>query len=164
MLFAVVGVLAVGGAIAALLIITSSNNANVPTQSAASNSNAPAAKRHQKAAPAQPAFKPSSVTVSVLNGTSTSGLAGRVAAKLVAAGYKQGAVTNFPNQTQGSTVVAYMNPAARKDAQEVAASLKLQPSSVQAIGSTAQAIACPSSTPCTANVVVTVGTDLASTT
>ena len=157
-LVGVLGVLVVAGVVAALLILTSSNSTNVRTHTTARNSNVPASRDHKAAAPAR--FNPSIVTVAVLNGTSSSALASRVAAKLVSAGYKQGTVTNGANQTQTATVVAYM-PGARQDALEVASALKLGSASVQAIDSSTRAIACPS-TSCSANVVVTVGQDLAS--
>jgi hypothetical protein len=100
------------------------------------------------------------VTVAVLNGTATNELAHRVAAKLSAVGYKQGAVATAANQTQSATVVAYL-PGFRNDALHVATALKLGPASVQPIDSSTQAVACPQPSPCTARVVVTVGADLA---
>ncbi len=151
-----IGALAVAGVVAALLIITSSGGTNVATHTSTHNNTA-AARHHQATVVA---FRPSTVTVAVLNGTSTSGLAARIASKLTAAGYKQGAITNAQTQTQTSSVVAYM-PGAKNDAVEVAASLKLPASSVQPIDSSTRSIACPS-TSCNANVVVTAGTDLAS--
>jgi hypothetical protein len=99
----------------------------------------------------------------VLNGTSTAGLANRIAGKLTTAGYKQGTVTNAADQTQTQSVVAYL-PGHRNDAVHVATSLKLPQSSVQPIDSSTQAVACPQPGGCTSGVVVTVGTDLASTT
>jgi hypothetical protein len=47
------------------------------------------------------------------------------------------------------------------DALAVAKSLKLGPASVQPVDPATQAVACPVSTACTSQVVVTVGTDLA---
>jgi hypothetical protein len=106
-------------------------------------------------------FKPSTVTVAVLNGTSTAGAAGRWATKLAAAGYKKGAVKNGYDQTRTTTVVAYL-PGFKSDALHVAKSLSLGTGSVQAVDSPTQTIACPQSSSCSANVVVTVGADLAS--
>jgi hypothetical protein len=51
-------------------------------------------------------------------------------------------------------------PGHRPAAVEVATALKLKLSAVQAIDPSTQAVACPPPTPCTATVVVTVGTDL----
>jgi hypothetical protein len=107
-------------------------------------------------------FLPSSVTVAVLNGTATNQLAHRVGAKLVADGYKEGAVATASNQTETTTVVAYLPGAKnRTDALHVATSLNLKPASVQQIDQSTQQVACPQPGACTANVVVTVGADLA---
>jgi hypothetical protein len=104
-------------------------------------------------------FTPSSVTVAVLNGTPTNELAHRVSAKLTSGGYKQGTVATASNQSQTATVVAYL-PGHRNDALHVATALKLGPTAVQPIDQTTQSVACPPPSPCTANVVVTVGQDL----
>jgi hypothetical protein len=108
------------------------------------------------------AIKPSTVTVSVLNGTDQSGLAGRVSSRLSVVGFKKGAITNAADQTHTTTVVQYM-PHARLDALAVATSLKLGRTSVQPVDQATRQIACPpASGPCTSAVVVTVGSDLAS--
>jgi hypothetical protein len=70
-------------------------------------------------------------------------------------------VATAANQTETTTMVAYL-PGYRADAMRVAAALKLSAASVQPISQTAQAVACPPPAACTANVVVTVGADLAS--
>jgi hypothetical protein len=70
-------------------------------------------------------------------------------------------VATATDQTHTTTQVAYL-PGFRNVALKVAASLKLSPGSVQPIDPATQAVACPPPAPCTANVVVTVGTDLAS--
>jgi hypothetical protein len=103
---------------------------------------------------------PSTVTVSVLNGTATNGLAGRISNQLNGAGYKQGRVATASDQTRTATIVAYM-PGHKAEALAVAKSLKLGPASVQPVDPATQAVACPVSTQCTSQVVVTVGTDLA---
>jgi hypothetical protein len=153
---ALLTVLIVGAAVAVLLIVTSGGSK--PTQTVPPRTtNAPGS--HP---PATTAFKPSTVTVTVLNGTGTAGLAHQVAQRLAAVGYKQGAPpTNAAEQTHTATVVAYMPGAAnRRDAEQVASSLKLSANSVQPIDQGTQQIACAQSQPCTANVVVTVGADL----
>jgi hypothetical protein len=101
------------------------------------------------------------VTVAVLNGTATSGLAHRVATNLQAKGYKGGTIATASDQTRTATVVAYM-PGHRRAALEVAAALKLGPASVQPVDSSTQSVACPPPSACSATVVVTVGSDLAS--
>jgi hypothetical protein len=104
---------------------------------------------------------PASVTVSVLNGTDMSGLAGKVADRLAADGYGKGSKpTNAADQTHTSTIVAYVAPADRRDAVAVANSLKLSSSAVQPVDATAKATVCPPTQACTTRVVVTVGTDL----
>ena len=152
---------AIGVVVGGLLLLTSSNGSKQAATSTAGASNAPTKQHHRTTPPAAPAFKPSSVTVSVLNGTATSGLAGRVAAKLTAGGYKQGTVATAADQTRTATVVAYL-PGHRNDALHVASSLKVPVANVQAVDSSAQAVACPSGTTC-APVIVTVGSDLANT-
>jgi hypothetical protein len=151
-----IGALIAAGAIAVLVIVTQSGGSSQPRAASSSTTNAPGATH--RAGPA--AFSPSSVTVAVLNGTATNELAHRVAAKLSTAGYKQGTVATGPNQTQSATIVAF-RPGFRADALHVATSLKLGPASVQPIDSNTQAVACPPPSPCPANVVVTVGQDLA---
>jgi hypothetical protein len=107
------------------------------------------------------AVRPDTVTVSVLNGTDMSGLAGDVTKRLQAVGYRKGAVTNASDQTHTSTIVAYIAPAYRRDALAVATSLKLGRAAVQLVDPTSKATACPPAQACTSAVVVTVGQDLA---
>ncbi len=104
-------------------------------------------------------FNPRSVTVAVLNGTATPGLAGRTSKQLMTDGYKPGTVATASDQTQPTTTVAYL-PGYRADAIHVASVLKLPDTSVHQVSSSAQAVACPPPSPCSANVVVTVGADL----
>jgi len=147
-------VLVLGGAVAGLLIATSGGSTKAAGNSTPTT-NVPGPQRAKHAA----AFNPSSVTVAVLNGTATSGLAHRVALHLAAAGYKQGTVATAADQTRTATVVAFM-PGRRNDALHVASALKLGTGAVQPIDSSTQAVACPPPTPCAAQVVVTVGSDL----
>jgi hypothetical protein len=103
---------------------------------------------------------PSTVTVAVLNGTSTPGAAHTEATKLTTAGFRQGKVTNATDQTRTATIVAYI-PGARAQALAVAKVLKLGQASVQAIDQNTRAVACQGLPNCTTSVVVTVGADLA---
>ncbi len=153
-----IGLVAIAAIVIALLVLTSGSGSKQSASTSARVSNAPV--RHHRAKPPPAAFSPSSVTVAVLNGTATSGLAHRVALKLTGAGYKQGTVATATDQTRTATVVAYM-PGHRQDALAVASTLKLGQGSVQAIDASTQAVACPPSTACAATVVVTVGSDLA---
>ncbi len=150
-----IGGLIVAGAIAVLVIVTQSGGSTNSSARQASTSNAPGPAHHKAA----PVFKPSSVTVAVLNGTATNELAHHVATKLTGAGYKQGTVATASNQAVTATVIAYL-PGNRNDALHVATALKLGPTAVQPIDQTTQSVACPPPSSCTANVVVTVGQDL----
>jgi LytR cell envelope-related transcriptional attenuator len=150
-----VGALVVAGAVLALIHFTSTGS-NTATTGASATTNAPASSHRRLAA----SVVPSSVTVAVLNGTATSGLAQRVATELSSAGYKKGFVGNASDQTRTATVVAYTR-SHKKAALAVAKSLKLGPASVQPIDASTQAVACPGANACADKVVVTVGTDLA---
>jgi LytR cell envelope-related transcriptional attenuator len=154
-----VGAVGIAAVIAVLLIATSGGTTNPRSTSAPRTTNVPTP---HKSRPAAAPFSPASVTVAVLNGTSTNQLAHTIGAKLVALGYKEGNLATAANQSQPTTIVAFFPGAKdRADALHVAASLKLNPSSVRPIDAPTQQVACPSTTPCTANVVVTVGADLA---
>ena len=103
---------------------------------------------------------PRTVTVAVLNGTATAGLAHRTAQRLVTMGYIEGAVTTASDQTRTSTTVAYI-PGARAQALAVAKALKLGPASVAPVDQGTRTVACGGAATCTASVFVTVGSDLA---
>ena len=150
-----VGLLAVAAVVVGVVVLTGGKHASSAGRSSAGASLA----SHRTSSLS--AVQPSTVTVSVLNGTDQVGLAGEVANRLRANGYRKGDVANASDQTQASTVVAYMEPAFRRDALAVATSLKLHQSSVQLIDSGTKAIACPPNQACTSAVVVTVGKDLA---
>jgi hypothetical protein len=153
----VLGALGVAAVVVVLLIVTSSGG-KTAKRPGTPTTNAPSATHKPK----RPAFAPSSVTVTVLNGTATSGAAAKISGQLGSAGYKPGLTTNAVNQTQTATAVGYL-PGHKQAALAVAKALKLSTSSVGPVDSGAQGIACPpsSATTCTADVVVTVGADLA---
>ena len=90
-------------------------------------------------------------TVSVLNGTTTPGLAANVSDQLQRGGFKRGSVTNAADQQRPQTLVNYA-PGFKTQAEEIAKLLKLK--SVSPIDPGTQAIAGANS-----QVVVTVGTD-----
>jgi hypothetical protein len=69
-------------------------------------------------------------------------------------------VTNGVNQTHTATVVAY-KPGHQSDAAQVARALNLSTAAVQPVDQSSRTIACPPSAPCSATVIVTVGSDLA---
>lgn len=160
-LLALLALIVVAGVVVALLVLTGNNSSQSASssQSANSTNGTTTTAAHHRRKPAA-AFSPSSVTVAVLNGTATAQLAHRVATNLASVGYKQGNVATAADQTRTATVVAYL-PGHEHDALEVAKALKLGQASVQPIDQNTQAVACPPGTPCTAVVVVTVGSDLA---
>lgn len=151
---ALVGILVLIGAAAAAVIVTSSTSSpSVASPSHGGNSLGATA-----------GFDPAHVTVAVLNGTAINQLAHHVAARLTARGYKEGVVATASNQTMTSTVVAYLpGPDNRLDALHVARTLHLGAGSVVPVDQAARAVACPPPAACPANVVVTVGQDLAGT-
>jgi hypothetical protein len=150
----VVAVVLAGVGVAALLIVTS-NGGNSNSPPAGNTTNAPTART-------KAIFKPSSVTVAVLNGTDVSQLAHRVALKLQHAGYKEGTVATASDQTHSTTLVGYLSGHHRA-ASQVAKKLGLSSSSVAPADQSARAVACPPPSSCRANVIVTVGTDLSNT-
>ncbi len=151
-------------AVGALLVLTNSNGGGAhkaPTTKHAARTTS-ATSTHGRERKTAGAVTPATVTVAVLNGTSTTNLAHDISSKLQAAGFKQGPIATAADQTQSSTIVGYL-PNDKPDALAVAKSLKLAPGSVQAVDPNTRTVACSgSATSCPAQVVVTVGTDLAS--
>jgi LytR cell envelope-related transcriptional attenuator len=149
-------------AVGALLVITNSgsNGTTTAANRSAHSTSTPTTRRRK--ARASTAVTPGSITVAVLNGTSTTNLAHDISSKLKAAGFKQGSIATATDQTQNTTIVGYL-PNDKPYALAVAKSLKLGSASVQAVDPNNRTVACNgSSTSCSAQVVVTVGTDLAS--
>ncbi len=166
---ALVSAVVLAAAVVAVILVTNStggSSASTSTTRASQTSSAgkTSSRRHRAQAGANSAaVSPTSVTVAVLNGTSTPSLAADVMAKLAGAGYKKGAVTNAPDQALTSTIVGYTQPAYRNDALAVARSLRLGSASVQGVNQGDRTAACSSTpTSCPAQVVVTVGADLSS--
>jgi hypothetical protein len=151
---AVVAVVLAIVAVAALLIVTSSGGSPRP---AAGGNTTNAITPRPKAV-----FRPSSVTVAVLNGTDFFQLAHRVAVKLQHVGYKDGIVATATDQTHATTQVGYVS-GHRHAASEVASALGLSGGAVAPADQSAQAVACPPPSACRADVIVTVGTDLSNT-
>jgi len=98
------------------------------------------------------------VTVAVLNGTATAGLANTVMTTLTDDGFVKGPVTNASDQGRSVTVVSYYsgNEAA---AQEVAQALGISSDAVGPIDADTETACAQGSGACTAQVVVTVGAD-----
>jgi len=153
--------LLVAAVVTGVFVIGNINHGSSKSKSSAAEAAARRALQDRRTSAAT-AVQPSAVTVAVLNGTDTSGLAGAVSNKLGTAGYQKGYVGNFTaNQTQTSTSVLYLR-GYKRDATAVATALKLRPTAVQPIDQGTRQIACPpSSGPCKSGVVVTVGSDLA---
>jgi hypothetical protein len=68
---------------------------------------------------------PATVTVAVLNGTGSSGLASRVSSTLVSDGFKPGAINNAPSHNLAKTTVQYIHSRDLDAAIEVAHDLQL---------------------------------------
>jgi hypothetical protein len=108
-------------------------------------------------------INPQTVTVAVLNGTTTANLAAAVSDKLSGKGFQQGATGNAANQTMATTIVGYQPsaPGAKNDAYAVAVALGLKPTAVKPVSAASQSVACSGSpTSCPDQVIVTVGADL----
>jgi hypothetical protein len=119
-------------------------------------SNSPSAK-HTKTV----RVNPSTVTVAVLNGTTTNNLAADVLQKLSTAGFQPGRTSNYPDQTQTTTTIGYL-PSDRAKALAVASALDLSDKAVVKVSMTAREVVCSTPTACPDQVVVVVGADLAS--
>ncbi|HEX5145454.1 MAG TPA: LytR C-terminal domain-containing protein, partial [Conexibacter sp.] len=109
---------------------------------------------HRPATSAAPA--PGRVTVAVLNGTATAGLASTVASRLAADGYVKGPVGNASDQQRSVTVVSYFG-GHEAAAQEVARSLGVPSDAVQPIDADTETACTQGAGTCAATVVVTVG-------
>lgn len=144
-------------AIAAVAVIALSGS-DSPSQSPTTSSGAPV-QQTTDASSTRPAAAPAHnrITVAVLNGTTTAGLASTIASDLAADGFLQGAVTNASDQQRSVTVVSYFGGHER-EAQEVAKALDVPADAVQPIDPDTEQ-ACGQGGTCTATVVVTVGAD-----
>jgi hypothetical protein len=103
--------LALGGIVIALaaivvvVVLLGSGGSPKGNPAASAGSSSPPASTNASATHAAPA--PSSITVAVLNGTTTTGLAGQLSAKLVGDGFAKGRVADAPSQTAATTTVGY---------------------------------------------------------
>jgi hypothetical protein len=148
-------------AVVAVLLFATSGGGGTKTVAAPQTPTTNAPVTHHRATPAP--LSNGNVTVTVLNGTVRAGFAAAISRKLTSAGFKPGTAVNAADQTRTATVVAYITPSQKPAALAVAAALKLGSASVQQIDPATQAVACPPGKPCTANVVVTLGSDLSAT-
>ena len=153
----IAGLLFVGAVVAGVIVIRNVSHSSSKSKTSAATARSTLASRRKAITVA---VNPATVTVSVLNGTDQIGLAGRVSDKLVADGYKKGAVTNAADQTHTTSLVQY-SPREKADGLAVATSLKLSSASVRPIDAATQRIACSQSPlGCSSPVIVTVGSDL----
>lgn len=104
---------------------------------------------------------PRTVTVAVLNGTTTANLAASISQKLGNLGFKQGKTTNFNPQTQTTTTIGF-SPGHRPQALAVAKALKVKYSNVLKVNASTQQLVCPAGGACPDQVFVVLGADLAS--
>jgi hypothetical protein len=155
----IAGLIIVAAVVAVLLVATSGSGNQAHNSNSGAISNAPSANKRKKHARAA-ALTPAQVTVAVLNGTSTSNLAHDVSLKLAGVGYKPGQIATATDQTQTATTVGYL-PGERRAALIVAKSLNLGATAIEPATTANRAVACPGTT-CSAQVIVTVGSDLAS--
>ncbi len=171
MLPLLIGGIAVVVIIVGLIVITNTGGSTTGNVShgntAANQTGANLAHTHHTPAP----FKPSKFKVAVLNGTAVSNLAADVGTKLAGSGYKKGNATNAASQTQALTVVYYMPGSAAKAnriaAQHVAKALNLaatrvHPATQASIQSCSISATGSPLNSCSADVIVSVGSDRAS--
>jgi hypothetical protein len=158
---ALIGLGVIAVIVIALIVITSGAS---PSKTVVHPSRTAQGRSHGKGK-AAPAVVPANVTVSVLNGTDVTNLAHDVSVKLSGLGYRQGQIATAASQTHATTIVGYMT-GQRADAVAVAKALGVSTSNVQPADAQAKGVACPSlssTTACSSDVIVTIGTDLAST-
>jgi hypothetical protein len=149
-----------GVVVVAVVLSQSGGSASHTSGSSASSGSGTKSATHHTRRTSTAAVNPANVTVAILNGTTIPRLAHKVAAKLVPP-YREGSVVDAPDQTHTATIVAYL-PGHRAAALAVARALGLRAAAVQAVDPSSENVACSGATPCTTDVVVTVGTDLAS--
>ncbi len=162
------GALAIAGGVVALLLVgvlvatqigggddtPPQGNVIQPTGSAGvTDDDAQDVPRQQTNTSTTPEVSPGGITVAVLNGTLTTGLAKGAADKVAAAGYKIGTITNASDQSRTTTTVQFAE-GSRRAAEDVADRIGVQASAVSAIDEGTRVVAGDD-----AAVVVTVGAD-----
>lgn len=110
LVLAIAGVLVVGGAAAFGLTELSKKQAPPPKPQPIATNGGPSRATGRKPA----AINPSSVTVSVLNGTTVPGLAAQIGDRIGSLGFKLGNVTNSSDQQRAESVVLFAPGAARE--------------------------------------------------
>jgi hypothetical protein len=170
-LIAALTTLLVAAIVVVAVLVLDGGSSNKNNNQAAANQTSAAAKAKGKAKNATKGkakgatvkINPQTVTVAVLNGTTTANLAAAVSDKLSNKGFQQGATGNAANQTMATTIVGYLpgDQGAKNDAYAVAVALGLKSTAVKPVSTASQSVAC-SGTPtnCPDQVIVTVGADL----
>jgi hypothetical protein len=172
--FFVLAAILVAAVVAVVLVFVSGSSSNSSSSSSSSASGASGASASSTSAASKGkggkqhatavTVTPSSVTLAVLNSTSTQGLAAKVMGKLTDAGYKGTTTQNAAETSLTSTIVGYTAPSARADALAVAKSLNLSQSSVRTASQGDRLKICGSATAaCSTQVIVTLGSDLSQT-
>jgi hypothetical protein len=172
--FFVLAAILVAAVVAVVLVFVSGSSSNSSSSSSSSASGASGASASSTSAASKGkggkqhatavTVTPSSVTLAVLNSTSTQGLAAKVMGKLTDAGYKGTTTQNAAETSLASTIVGYTAPSARADALAVAKSLNLSQSSVRTASQGDRLKICGSATAaCSTQVIVTLGSDLSQT-
>jgi hypothetical protein len=116
---------------------------------------------HAVAIAAAPAgVTPSLVTVAVVNATTINELAHRVSSHLTAMHFQPGTLATATNGSDTKTTVGFL-PGHRNDAMAVAHALKLPASAVRQVTPTTEGLVCPNPSDCTADVIVSAGSNLA---
>jgi hypothetical protein len=106
-------------------------------------------------------INPRTVTVAVLNGTTTSNLAAHISQKLGKFGFKPGRTGNFSSQSLTTTTVGFV-PGHRPQALAVAKALKVKYAHVLQVNAATEQLVCPAGSTCPDQVFVVLGSDLAS--
>jgi hypothetical protein len=125
------------------------NTASTPTPTVQPPAGAAEAERTTETSPAARA----DTTVAVLNGTTTPGLARRVAEDIEAGGFRLGTVDNATEQNRSATLIQYVD-GAREQARTVASLIDIGSDAISPIDQSTRTVAGES-----ARVVVTVGAD-----
>src|SRR5579884_609079 len=155
---ALIGLGAVAVIVLVLIVVTSSGG-GTPAPAGPSTRSAGHAHNLKPVA----VFNPGTVTVAVLNGTAVTNLAHDLASRLDDSGYKTptGLIATAADQTHATTLVEYL-PGHQYDARKVAAALGLKAGAVQPADQQSIGVCAGSAGSCPADVIVTVGADLAS--
>jgi hypothetical protein len=143
-------------AVIAVLLVLILRPGNSPHRSSAAVHH-----HHAVAIAAAPAgVSPTLVTVAVVNATGINELAHHVSTRLTALHFQPGTLATATGQSLIKTTVGYL-PGHRNDGLAVAHALKLPASAVRPVTQTTEGLVCPNPSDCTADVIVSAGSNLA---